>query len=51
METNRAFYKGLPSFLFFFSLVIYLMCIGVRVSDPIELELQAVKCCHVGAGN
>ena len=24
------------------------MCIGVKVSDPLELELQTVVSCHVG---
>jgi hypothetical protein len=29
----------------------YCMCIGVRLSDPLELELQTVLSCHMGAGN
>ncbi|CAO2579474.1 hypothetical protein LEMLEM_LOCUS1012 [Lemmus lemmus] len=27
------------------------MCIGVKVSDPLKLDLQTVVSCHVGAGN
>ena len=26
------------------------MCIGVKVSDPLQLDLQTVVSCHVGAG-
>ena len=28
---------------------LYFMSIGVKVSDPLELELQTVVICHVGA--
>lgn len=37
-----------PGFLFF---LIYFTFIGVKVSDPLELELETVVICHVGAGN
>lgn len=29
----------------------YFMCIGMRVSDPLELQLQTVVNWHVGTGN
>ncbi|XP_050007022.1 COMM domain-containing protein 7 [Alexandromys fortis] len=35
----------------YFLLFIYFMCTGVKVSDPLELDLQRVVSCHVGAGN
>ena len=43
-------------FISFFKIffIIYLTLfyvIGVKVSDPLELELQTAVSCHVGAGN
>jgi hypothetical protein len=29
----------------------YFLCVGVRVSDPLELELKTVLGCHMGARN
>jgi hypothetical protein len=37
--------------LLFFHDLFHFMCIGVSVSDPLELELQTVVSCHMGAGN
>ena len=53
------FFSTLHSILFFFfnlflscmHLYFSYMCICVRVSDPMELELQTGVSCHVGAGN
>ena len=47
----------LPPFFFLiklfknFLLNFIFMCIDVRMSGPLELELQTVLSCHVGAGN
>lgn len=30
--------------------LLYFMCTAVKVSDPLELELQTVRSCHVGVG-
>lgn len=37
--------------LFCFNLYNDFICIGVRVSDPLELELEIVVSCHVDTGN
>ena len=30
------------------SFILYFMCIGVKVSSPLELDFQTVVSCHVG---
>ena len=36
---------------YFIYFKVYFMCIGVKVSDLLEQELQTVVNCHVGARN
>lgn len=37
--------------VFFFFFEKNFKCIGVRISDSLELELQTVESCHLGVGN
>lgn len=41
----------LPAFMFVHHVSVYLVPMEVRVSDPLELELQLVVSYHVGVGN
>ena len=36
---------------YFLMIYLTLICIGVKVSDLVELHFQTVVSCHVGAGN
>ena len=37
--------------LFIFTLCALVFYVHTRESDSLEAELQAIVCCHVGAGN
>ena len=45
------FLSGFILFLFYVHWCFACMCVSVRVSDPLELELKTVLSCHVGAEN
>ena len=49
--TNGGFSNSINLFLLKIHLTFYFKCIDVKVSDPLELELEAVVSCHMDAGN
>ena len=51
ISTDDSFFFLISIFLFYVHWCFDCVYVGVKMSGPLELELQAVVSCHVGAGN